>query len=405
MDTTIDITIDTTNKTSDFSKNIEDYYLEDNLGSGAFGSVFKATYNDNNNGNQKICAIKKMNIYQFFKRIPRYLIDQDKDRYINSLKESVTREVSTLEHLSRNGCNENILCYYQLFYDDETNAFYIVTEYIEGYDLSYYYQRKMDPIEMIRFLRDILNALNFIHSKGILHRDVKAKNIVYDVNSKKYKLIDFGLICYLEGDHVDDFPCIRFVGSPVYAPRGIYKNKDKSKFIDLHSRHVDIFSLSITLLELITGDEWVVYKVSELENYPEFILGSQTPTELLRYRIYDLSLRMREDKNLTVPDILESQEFKDLVMELPEEKDQLEHLRRLDEYKRERDQRIKNTQYHGSLNKSMPVIHNLPDEENVLASSYSGGKNNSDDIFYDKYINQKSIYTTLKNKLIEFLQI
>ena len=46
---------------------------------------------------------------------------------------------------------------------------------------------------MRHYIYEILKGVNFCHSNGIMHRDLKPQNIVYDVKTKELKIIDWGL--------------------------------------------------------------------------------------------------------------------------------------------------------------------------------------------------------------------
>jgi casein kinase II subunit alpha len=54
----------------------------------------------------------------------------------------------------------------------------------------------LDEKEIKHYMLELLKALDFINSKGIMHRDIKPHNIVIDHEKKKLKLIDFGLAEY-----------------------------------------------------------------------------------------------------------------------------------------------------------------------------------------------------------------
>ena len=58
----------------------------------------------------------------------------------------------------------------------------------------------------------LLRALAYVHSHGIIHRDVKPANFLFDRRHRKFALVDFGLAQGRTPDSVDDLVCsyVRF---------------------------------------------------------------------------------------------------------------------------------------------------------------------------------------------------
>ena len=78
---------------------------------------------------------------------------------------------------------------------------YIVTEFIPKGELCDYIATKGGPFNerIVRyFAKQMLEALYYIHSKGIAHRDLKCENMILDENYN-IKIIDFGFACLTEG--------------------------------------------------------------------------------------------------------------------------------------------------------------------------------------------------------------
>ena len=67
-----------------------------------------------------------------------------------------------------------------------------VTEFIPHADFDTY-RLSFKPPTLKNYMKMLLNRLEAIHSKGIIHRDIKPQNIFYDVESQTMKLGDFGL--------------------------------------------------------------------------------------------------------------------------------------------------------------------------------------------------------------------
>lgn len=61
----------------------------------------------------------------------------------------------------------------------------------------------MDPRHMRSYMRDLFRSLKDIHQRGIIHRDVKPANFLYDYESETGVLVDFGLA------EVSLIPCSR----------------------------------------------------------------------------------------------------------------------------------------------------------------------------------------------------
>jgi len=85
--------------------------------------------------------------------------------------------------------------------------------------------------------REILTGLQYLHSKSVMHRDLKAANIMMSVEGE-IKLIDFGLAI-----DVSAGPKVEFAGSPFWMPPEMIRKEP-------HDEKADIWSMSICILEL-----------------------------------------------------------------------------------------------------------------------------------------------------------
>ena len=71
---------------------------------------------------------------------------------------------------------------------------YIVLEYIDGIPLTTFIEQgKLTQPLAYKFITEICNALQYIHSKQLIHKDLKPNNILITHNGNNVKLIDFGL--------------------------------------------------------------------------------------------------------------------------------------------------------------------------------------------------------------------
>ncbi len=133
-------------------------------------------------------------------------------------------------------------------YITENNTAYLIMDFEEGEDLNDYLKRtgfkgNMTETELKGYLVPILNGLQAVHEKGLLHRDVKPGNIYLRKNAEPM-LIDFGAARYALGEHSKSMSSIISMG---YAPPEQYSSKAKQ------SPASDLYAWGATAYQLITG--------------------------------------------------------------------------------------------------------------------------------------------------------
>jgi len=121
----------------------------------------------------------------------------------------------------------------------------LVSEYIEGPTLSEYMQKKgkLSAKEILHIVEGPMEALNYVHSKGIIHRDIKPSNILIDESGKSY-ITDFGIALILGADPLTQIGAT--MGTPHYMSPEQALNPKK---IDHRS---DLYSVGCVIYELAT---------------------------------------------------------------------------------------------------------------------------------------------------------
>lgn len=104
-------------------------------------------------------------------------------------KKKIKREIKILQNL--NG-GVNIIRLYDVVRDQQSKTPSLVFEYVNNTDFKVLYPTFQDA-DIRYYIYEVLRALDYCHSHGIMHRDVKPHNIMIDHEKKLVRLIDWGL--------------------------------------------------------------------------------------------------------------------------------------------------------------------------------------------------------------------
>ena len=209
------------------------------LGVGGFGITYKCL--DTKIGG--ICAIKEYFPANFALRTNATkfvsVAEQNLERYNKIMKRFVEEAelVKSLKH-------RNVITIYDSFF--ENNTAYYVMEYCDGIDLRRYtnnFSRRLEYDEGMNLLYQIMNGLEYIHSKGILHRDIAPDNI-YVTKNNSVKILDFGSARSEMDQFNRELSVIVKVG---YAPIEQYGGRGKQ------GPYTDIYALGATFYHLFTS--------------------------------------------------------------------------------------------------------------------------------------------------------
>ena len=220
-----------------------DYRIERVLGQGGFGITYLATQV----GLNRKVAIKEFFMKEYCNRdatTSHVSVGSDGSKeLVSKFKTKFIKEAQTIAGLN----HPNIIRIYDIF--EENGTAYYVMEYHGNGSLSELLKSKvkLSEIESLRYIRQIADALSYIHENKMNHLDVKPGNVLLD-NKGNAVLIDFGLSKRYdeEGNQTSTTP----VGiSHGYAPMEQYKKGGVGVF----SPSTDIYSLGATLYKLLTG--------------------------------------------------------------------------------------------------------------------------------------------------------
>lgn len=220
--------------------------------------------------NGELIAVKD---YRIIKKLGKggfgttYLAEKNGREYVVKEMESklASDEYNALTHLGYN-CVKHINCPEALIHGDGTS--YLITQYIPGHDLDYYENADLSQGFIRSMMVQLLEAIMYIHSVGIAHRDIKTGNIMYVDVRDQFFLIDFGIACFHESRSlVCPLDC---AGTPLfmfpdYESQCSSKRTDPAYFELLKVN--DLFALGVTFFLVIENQYPWAYNDSGIYNF------------------------------------------------------------------------------------------------------------------------------------------
>ncbi|OBZ81544.1 Serine/threonine-protein kinase ATG1, partial [Choanephora cucurbitarum] len=209
---------------------VGDYIIQNKIGQGSFATVYKAQHKDT----QQTVAIKSVK----------------RSKLTKKLLENLESEISILTSIRHENIVGLIECQ-----KTETNI-YLVMEFCSLGDLSHYIKQKrpskdaaggLEQPVVRHFLRQLANALQFLRSQNLIHRDIKPQNLLLTPdrnpnNLPLLKVADFGFARFLPNASLADTLC----GSPLYMGPEILSYKK-------YDAKADLWSVGAVLYEMVTG--------------------------------------------------------------------------------------------------------------------------------------------------------
>ncbi len=209
------------------------YRIIRTLATGGFGQTYLAE--DTRRPGNPMCVVK-------------HLTPASSDpRFLKNATRLFLTEAQTLERLGIvHDQIPRLLAYFE-----ENQEFYLVQDWIDGRTLTYELQpgQRWSEIKVYQMFDEVLKILQFIHSFGVIHRDIKPDNLIRRRQDDKLVLVDFGTVKQIRSQILTpgqiNANATIAVGTPGYMPTEQSRGNPRP--------NSDIYALGIIGIQAVTG--------------------------------------------------------------------------------------------------------------------------------------------------------
>jgi len=289
-----------------------------NIGRGSFSSValYKLEKND------FLFIIKEMDLNQLAEKYclqkDNHINEQNKKEifkyYYKKLEDLIDSEIDILKKMD----HDNIIKLYG--YTKKSSIYNLYMEYCDSGDANEYLKKNciisernilggVDDYFLNEFIKQTIDAIDYIHKMNIIHRDIKLHNILitHCNNVLVFKLSDFGFACYDLSENgkekLDDKmynKYFRLCGTPLYmAPEIIfninYFDSKKSIVHFFYNKKIDIWSYGICLYEIIFNNVLFTKNLTSINDlnkfYKENDIQNLISKKIMENKIIDINIK------------------------------------------------------------------------------------------------------------------
>jgi serine/threonine protein kinase len=252
------------------------------IGQGAFGIVYCARSSDNS-----LVAIKKVKID------PRY-----KNRELETLRELNNRHIIHLLNYFRSSSKQVKDIYLNLVLE-------YMPESLHQFTINYRKDRKYPPLLYVKlFAYQMFSGLDYLHSQGITHRDLKPQNMLVDKNTGELKICDLGSAKRL----LPNEPSVSYIASRYYrAPELMFDCVLYTNAIDIWAAGCCIAEMLMSGMPLFVGDS----SFGQLQAIAK-LLGTPSEEDLKSFQ-HNANIELRIEKSVNLSEILPRHAPPDLV--------------------------------------------------------------------------------------------
>ena len=200
------------------------YEVEKEIGKGAMGMVYQGRDPKIN----RTVAIKTLNLKREF--------DEDEQENVLGRFFHEAEAAGRLHH-------PHIVTIYDAGEHDELA--YIAMEFLTGSDLRVYTKKGtlLPPLTVVKMGMKLADALAYAHGRDIIHRDIKAANVMYDPGTGQLKITDFGIARLTDSRRTK-------TGMVLGTPSSMSPEQLRGKKLD---GRTDLYSLGVLMFQLLSG--------------------------------------------------------------------------------------------------------------------------------------------------------